>query len=214
MKAASLREPAVASWRNQTVDKPEEHTTDTELFRRARQISPQAETPYRILYDRLKRRMAKYAIQILGPDPEKVDDALQSAFAEIWKRRDDFPEGRRLRPWVFRILKSVSMDQLRKRRPVLSLDRPDEDPAPQAASTDAGPATKVRRKETEERLRQAVRELPDREREAIELHFFAELSVPEVAQLLGVSEFTVRARLNQATDQLRTLLGADQTEED
>lgn len=61
------------------------------------------------------------------------------------------------------------------------------------------------RDETE--LLETLRELPHRQRAAVLLHYVADMSVREVAEVMGVAEGTVKALLAQARRKLRTILG-------
>ena len=61
-------------------------------------------------------------------------------------------------------------------------------------------------KEERQRIRQALERLPDDQREAMVLRYYADLTVPEIAKALGCPGGTVKSRLNRALVRLRQLL--------
>jgi RNA polymerase sigma factor (sigma-70 family) len=58
----------------------------------------------------------------------------------------------------------------------------------------------------------ALRALPDHQRETLALHYLADLSVADVAETLGVPAGTVKARLSRGRAALATALGTEGTE--
>jgi RNA polymerase sigma-70 factor (ECF subfamily) len=69
-----------------------------------------------------------------------------------------------------------------------------------------GQPTRHAAEETSEQVRAAVAELPPRDREVIVLFYLEELSVAQVAQLLGVKHNAVEVRLHRARQRLKTRL--------
>ena len=84
-------------------------------------------------------------------------------------------------------------------------------PRPLANSSIQGgePAIQQAAHEQAESTWRAVRQLPPRDQEVIYLRYFLELSVAEVAQVLGVAEGTVKSRTHRALGRLRTVIEAD-----
>lgn len=122
-----------------------------------------------------------------------VADTLVTAWRKIGTLRD--PD--RLRPWLLTIATRLALRRRRAFRPfVVSLDlvtaEPTETPSA-AAQLD---------------IRDAINRLPPRMRAAIALHAVADLSVAEVAAVLGTSENTVKSQLREARSRLRATLGA------
>ena len=65
------------------------------------------------------------------------------------------------------------------------------------------------RQDRQEEVRQAMFQLPDDQRETLELVFYHSLTGAEVAQVLGVSEGTVKSRLHRAKAALRHILAQE-----
>ena len=97
--------------------------------------------------------------------------------------------------------------QMRKEHahPVLSLDD-DTSGIGYRISSDLTPEDSLIRKREMQELRAAVRTLPEKLREVVYLFYYAELSLRDIAETLGIPEGTVKSRLNTAKKRLRKLL--------
>ena len=128
-------------------------------------------------------------------DRALAEDIAQEALARAWR---DWPRisDRPVEPWVY----AVGFNLLRSwRRRVITARRH----APTLASVPAAgddPDAALG-------LRAAVAALPDRQREAIALRYYADLSVRDTAAVMRCAEGTVRALTTQATTTLRERLG-------
>ena len=124
--------------------------------------------------------------------PSSGSDVVQEALLRAWRRRSTFsPERGTPRAWLVGIL----LDQARRHR-LRSLRRPD--PLPLAERT----ASATERIDVE----RAVARLPRRQRQVVTLHYLADLSVSEVAAVLGIGESSVKTHLGAARSALRALL--------
>jgi DNA-directed RNA polymerase specialized sigma24 family protein len=121
-------------------------------------------------------------------------DVVQEALLRAWRRRSTFdPERGTPRAWLVGVL----LDQARRHR----LRRPR--PMPHVGHADpVAPGT------DRIDIERAVARLPRRQREAITLHYLADLSVAEVATVLGIAESSVKTHLGAARAALRTQLEA------
>jgi RNA polymerase sigma-70 factor (ECF subfamily) len=123
--------------------------------------------------------------------PGERDDVLQNALLLAWRRRDQFDPARgSARNWLL----AVTANEARKsHRPRLHVELVDRDlpPAVAPASADVD-------------LQRALRRLPKRQRLAVELHYYAGLSIAETAQAMACAEGTVKSTLAAARGRLRT----------
>jgi RNA polymerase sigma-70 factor (ECF subfamily) len=88
------------------------------------------------------------------------------------------------------------------------LDLPDDSALELAARlpvSDAGPGARLLRREAQERVRDALRRLRERDRELLTLRYLEQLSTRELAAVLGVSEGAVKVRHLRALERLRAL---------
>ena len=131
---------------------------------------------------------------------EMVQDGLILAWRGIGRFR-----GGGIKAWLVRILVNrVISVQRRKEAPAVALD--DTGPAEPAAGDRHDPVQTTELRMEQERVRAALRRLPEEAREVVVLRFFAELSVAEAAAALGVREGTVKSRLSRALGRLRETL--------
>jgi RNA polymerase sigma-70 factor (ECF subfamily) len=119
-------------------------------------------------------------------------DVLQEALLRAWQRRGTFdPDRGTVRAWLVAIL----LDRARRHR----LRRPLPYPRVAAAVVEAPHADRID-------VERAVARLPRRQRQVITLHYLADLSVAEVAGVLGVSESSVKTHLGAARSAMRAWL--------
>jgi RNA polymerase sigma-70 factor (ECF subfamily) len=121
------------------------------------------------------------------------DDVLQNALIAAWRAWLQFDESRgTARAW----LATITMNEARKSHRSIRL--------PVGLPVIAQPSV-----DTNVDLRAAVERLPDRQRTAVELHYYVGLPVRDVAAVMGCAEGTVKSTLSAARDGLRALLGED-----
>lgn len=164
-------------------------------------------TAFEQLYRIHARPLLTYGRRLCS-DADQVADAVQDVFLEIWKRRATLtvPESTRL--YLFRILRNRLINQLTGRK----------DPLHQAlALTEIGelfsvPSVESERTEADTqlqqqvRLRQAIDQLPPRQREALLLAFYHQCSNEDIAQIMSINPQSVTNHLNRAIGTLRQLL--------
>ncbi len=125
--------------------------------------------------------------------PADRDDVVQEALTPAWRKRASFDDARGTpRAWLLAIVADQARKTRRRRRPVNLVVVPAHTDHP--ADVD---------------LERAVRALPRRQRLAVELHYFLDLPVAEVAVAMGCSVGTVKATLSHARDHLHHDLGEE-----
>lgn len=146
----------------------------------------------------------RYALSILR-DPEQAKDAAQETALRFLKGLGKFRGDSRLKTWSLGIATNVCRERLRKRKNQPIGLSPDHH-APDGA---AGPQQHAELREQRDRLLAVLGDLPQRQREAVVLRYFEQLSVRDTAEAMGCAEGTVKATLSQAIRSLRTRLGVD-----
>jgi RNA polymerase sigma-70 factor (ECF subfamily) len=131
------------------------------------------------------------AVAVVG-DADAARDVVQESFARALRRQRDFRGDAPVEAWVWRIVINVARDTVRRGR----FTAPSADDLAEVAT-----ATLPDGRSTQ--LRTELRELPERQRTAVFLHYYADLPYEEVAALLGVAPGTVAASLNAARATLR-----------
>ena len=155
----------------------------------------------RTMVERKLRRLLALATRMLG-DPIEAEDIAQECFVRLWRQAPLWRPGEgRVDTWLHRVALNLCYDRLRKRREItveLFPDGPDPGPAPGAALDEAETAGKVAA---------ALQALPERQREAIVLQYYQELSNIEAAAAMEISIEALESLLARARRRLRVLLG-------
>ena len=157
------------------------------------------------LYARRGPGILSFLVAHIG-DHSLAEEVLQDVMLAAWNNAASFRGDSSVRTWLLVIARNRAMNTYRKRKlPLVTLDD-----AFGVFGQDTGPLEKVERKGYENRVREAVNQLPLPQREVLVLVFYHQLSGPEVAQVLGINEGTVKSRLHRAKEALRrVLLGED-----
>ncbi len=150
-------------------------------------------------------RMVYWAAYGVLKNENDAMDVSQNVFLRVMKhmKKLETMEDAQLKSWLYRVAVNLCLDGKRKgKHEVLAEELPEtpiSDPGalPEAAALDA---------ETRAEIRHALEQLPDIYRETVTLHFFSELRYEEIAQLMGVSEGTVKSRMSRAKERLCALL--------
>jgi len=154
----------------------------------------------RALVARKLPRLMSLGVRMLGEAAE-AEDMAQDAFLRVWKQAPRWrPGGAKFDTWLHRVALNLCYDRLRRRREVATEDPPEQvDPAP---SAERGLQTQ----ETSRRVAEALRRLPDRQREAIVLCHYQELGNIEAAGVMGVSVEALESLLGRGRRALRAAL--------
>jgi RNA polymerase sigma-70 factor (ECF subfamily) len=148
-----------------------------------------------VLLDEYGRELQRVAFLILH-DAAAAEDVVADTLLTALERGASLRDPGALRPWLLRIAANHALQQRRRDIRIVQLDLQPESPDLRHR-TDA---------DDRAALWQGVAGLPPRTRAAIALHYYADLSVIDVATALGVSANTVKSQLQSGLQQLRTAL--------
>jgi RNA polymerase sigma-70 factor (ECF subfamily) len=157
------------------------------------------------LYDRYSRPAYNLALRILR-DSGLAQDAVQDALLGVWRTAAAFDAKRgTVSTWLLTLVHRRAVDVVRReerrRTDVLADDAPQE----------SGESTEDEAELRERRIRvqAALAQLPDDQRQALELAYYGGLSQSDLAERLGVPLGTIKSRMFTALAKLRELLGSD-----
>ena len=145
----------------------------------------------RAIYEERLAELTRVATAIVG-DAGVAEDVVQEAFVRAVRQRSSYDGRGSLNGWVWRIVVNAARDARAKRVEVRGLDL-SEEPAP----TDDPRRALVR---------EAVEQLPERQRLVLFLRYYADLDYRAIAGAVAISEGTVAATLHTAHERLRQLL--------
>ncbi len=133
---------------------------------------------------------ARVAASVTG-DSDRARDAVQEAFATAVRKRGSFRGEGPLEAWVWRIVLNAAHSDVRRSTPAVGFEEP--------ASANGHP-------ERDAELRVMLARLPERQRTAVFLRYYADLDYVAIGEALGISTGTVASTLNAAHTALRTRL--------
>ena len=133
---------------------------------------------------------ARVAASVTG-DSDRARDAVQEAFATAVRKRRSFRREGPLEAWVWRIVLNAACSDVRRATPTVDYEEP---------------VTTNGHREEDAELRVALARLPERQRTAVFLRYYADLDYAAIGQALGISPGTVAATLNAAHTALRSRL--------
>jgi RNA polymerase sigma-70 factor (ECF subfamily) len=168
------------------------------LIRRAQQRDQEAFTQ---LYERHFDRIYRYVALRIG-DKIEAEDMTQQVFINALRSISSFKwKGIPFSAWLFRIAHNQVVDYLRKKakRATIPLDE-------SQASTDINPQLVAERRLDVEQLLSATKRLTEAQREVVSLRFAGELSIAQVAKVMGKSEGAIKALQHSAIVALRKAL--------
>jgi len=156
------------------------------------------------LYDRFGRPAYGLALRILR-DESLAEDAVQDAFLAVWRTAPRFlPERGKASTWILTLVHRRAVDLVRReeRRRADVLD-PEAEAGDRSPPVDEEAWLRLQR----ERVQSALRQLPDQQREAIELAYYGGFTQSELAERLGQPLGTIKSRMFLGLGRLRELLG-------
>ncbi|MGA1983956.1 MAG: sigma-70 family RNA polymerase sigma factor [Acidobacteriaceae bacterium] len=148
-------------------------------------------------------RLVRYLIYLLG-SRDAVDDLVQETWLRVLERGRTYDGQSRFEPWLFTIARNLAIDTLRKRR-IVSLDTTGDDSEPIAPPISSAPSPfeQAARSEDAHRLAQSLATLEPIYREALVLRFQEDLTLQEMAKVVGAPVSTVSTRIYRGLAALR-----------
>jgi RNA polymerase sigma-70 factor, ECF subfamily len=163
------------------------------------------------LYDEFADLTFSIAIGMLR-DRQRAEDATQDVWIKVWNAAGTFDPARAsVATWITTLCHRHVIDLLRRAR-VRAADRPGGEPGDEVAAriaTSEDVATTATNAAYGERVREALRELGDDQRVALELAYFEGYTQSEIAEHLGKPLGTVKTYMFQGMRRLRTALGVE-----
>ncbi|CRM98081.1 Sigma-W factor [Pseudomonas sp. 22 E 5] len=147
-------------------------------------------------------RLLALASRILG-DADEAKDVAQESFLRIWRQAASWRSGEaRFDTWLHRVALNLCHDRLRRRK-----ERPlNEEEALELADSAPSLDEQLESADRNARMAAALAALPARQREAIVLQYYQELSNIDAAALMNISVEALESLLSRARRQLRSQL--------
>lgn len=157
---------------------------------------------FAFLYEQTYGRCRYIAGKYLKDDTDAVNDVLQDAYVKAFQNIGQLEDPEKFPGWLAMIVTNTALNELKKRKPLLFSQISDEDQNLDFADNleddrvDTQPELSMDQAETKRLVQEMLEALSDEQRVCILMYYMEEKSVKEIAQVLAVSENTVKSRLN------------------
>lgn len=175
-------------------------TTDEALIAR---IANGDRLAMQVLYARHHVRVFRFVLRLVRNE-STAEDLISEVFLDVWRQANRFEGRSQVSTWLLAIARFKALSALRK-RPEEELD---EDRAEAIEDNSDDPEVAAQKKDKGNALRQCISALSPDHREVIDLVYYHEKSVEEVAEIVGIPEATVKTRMFYARKRLSELLNA------
>ena len=179
--------------------KPLHQLTDEQLMARAKAGNDAA---FEELYHRYARRLKGFFFLQLGGDEELAADATHDVFLRTYEARNRYQEGKNVSTWLFTIAYNICRNHYRSNAYETQL----------LATLDTEPISdeqieiQLDAAALDDALAQVLSELPPPLHQLFSLHYQEELTIPQVAEIVGIPEGTVKSRLHKTMNIIRKKL--------
>ena len=146
----------------------------------------------------MERPLLYYAISLTGNQDSGLD-VLQEVWIKVFRSIRKLKDPGSLRPWLYSITHGIAVDRIRKnyaqeQAEMVQYEEFEEAEDPSLAEEDSAA------------IHQALSQIGVKHREVLVLHFLEELSIAEIAEVVGCSEGTVKSRIHYAKQAMKEVL--------
>lgn len=133
-----------------------------------------------------------------GADAAQAEEIVQEVMTTVWQKAALFDPGRAsVATWIFTIARNKRIDHLRRQK------RPEPEDLPWGPEPEPDQETQLGLEQESEQLGEALKRLPEKQRDLVYKVYFGDLSHREVADLTGLPLGTIKSRIRLALDRLR-----------
>ncbi|MEM7387127.1 MAG: sigma-70 family RNA polymerase sigma factor [Verrucomicrobiota bacterium] len=171
--------------------------TEEDEWKAIRRVLDGDPNAFGIFVDRYQNPILRMLTLLLNDQRRFAEDVAQDVFVEAYRRLPDFDPARsRFSTWLFMIARCRGLNTLRRKRPALFADPPEQPAEP--VDPDGGESLAI--------LDRAVQTLPPKQKSAFLLIVVEELSYAEAARVEGTTPGTIKSRVSRARALLKTML--------
>lgn len=158
------------------------------------------EAGFQSLYEETYQKSYYVAMKYMKQEDAALD-VLQDAYVKAFKNLEQLQEAEKFNAWFARVVATTALDELKKRKVILFSQMETEEDSDIEATfeddrIDNQPELSYDQAETSRLVQEMISTLSDEQRMCIMMFYVEEMSVKEIAETLGVSENTVKSRLN------------------
>ena len=163
------------------------------------------ERGFRLLMEKYQERLY-WHVRRMVHEHEDANDVIQNCFLKVYRNIHNFERKSKLYTWLYRIAANEAITFLKKRQRRSAASLEDEESSP-VYSLQADPFFDG--DEAEERLMQALAELPEKQRLVFNMRYFEELSYKEISEVLETSVGALKASYHHAVKKIEAFFKAE-----
>jgi RNA polymerase sigma-70 factor (ECF subfamily) len=149
----------------------------------------------------MKDKLFRFALRLLR-DVQEAEDAVQDVMVRIWSKKEEWGQWQNLEAYCMRATRNTCVDRMRRQR----IHQVQEERAGEIRSSDRDPHEKMMDKETGQRIRKCMEELPENQQMVIQLREMEGFSYNEIAEILDLSMEQVKINLFRARNTIKKLI--------
>jgi RNA polymerase sigma-70 factor (ECF subfamily) len=156
---------------------------------------------FRTLYARHNVRVFRFILRFIK-DEGQAEDLIGEVFLDVWRQADRFEGRSSVSTWILGMARFKALSSLRKTTEA----ELDEDKAAAIADEADNPETVSQKLDKAKAIRRCIDQLSPEHREIVDLVYYQEKSISEVAEIVGIPENTVKTRMFYARKRLQELM--------
>lgn len=153
------------------------------------------------LYERYSAPLMGYFMRMLWKDREKAEDFVHDLFAKIIRKPELFDPGRKFKTWVYSVANNMCKNEYKKQE-VRKNTSSGLDSHYSLSDTNTNVMAEVQDRQFKEEFEQCLVALDDKHKEVFTMRHIDGLAIKEIAEILNISDGTVKSRLFYATKYL------------
>ena len=155
----------------------------------------------RVLFARHNVRVFRFLTRIVGNDAT-AEDLVNEVFLEVWRNAARFEARSQVSTWILAIARFKALASMRRRQH----DELDEEASELIEDTADDPEVSVHKTERSALLQQCLKQLSIAHRQVVDLIYYHDQSIEEVAEIIGVPASTVKTRMFYARKRIAEMM--------
>jgi len=158
-----------------------------------------------LIVGRYFRAVFNFVYKII-PETSSAEDITQDAFLKAWRNIRKYDTGRSFKTWIFTIAKNTAFDHLKKKKELSFSAFMDDEGNSFLENVRSGeplPDEIIMKEDMPQKLEKAIVALPPKYKVVMDLRYKEDMSFPEIAEVMGESQNTIKSRHRRAIEQLK-----------
>jgi RNA polymerase sigma-70 factor (ECF subfamily) len=156
-----------------------------------------------VLFGRHNVRVYRFVLRFLN-DEAAAEDMVSEVFFDVWRQADRFERRSQVSTWLMAIARNKALSVLRRR----STEELDEEVAEFIEDPSDNPEVTMQKRQQATMLQQCLTQLSAAHREIVDLVYYHEKTIEEVAEIISVPVNTVKTRMFYARKRIGELMAA------